>query len=157
MSLSVFYLFFSCIFCCSWLFDMSWHKNTLMPCWHHWAIWNKEHKNYLIALYGGQNPRKLLGFLHFNTLKRAYFGIFFVTLSGPFFVLIILKSKPILEILRHKVLNILEHTFCQHYKEKEKKNTNLSPINVCWPCLFHPPHAVWLTPICQNYNHSFVI
>ena len=25
-----------------------------------------------------------LGFLHFNMLKRAYFGVFLVTLSGPF-------------------------------------------------------------------------
>ena len=36
-------------------------------------------------------------FLHFT--NRPIFGIFFVTLFGPFFVLITLKSKPILEIL----------------------------------------------------------
>ena len=90
----------------------------------------------------GAEPPEALGFLPFNTLKRAYFGIFFVTFSEPFFVFLFcfvlffvlfcffkffLKSKPILEILQHKMLNILEHTFCQHYIEK---NIYQFPINV---------------------------
>ena len=88
-------------------------------------------------------PPEALGFFHLNTLKQAYFVIFFVTLSGQFF-LNYLKSKPILEILRcKKSYSIL---FAQHYTEKPFISNK---------CLFdnflYTLPSLWMMPICENH------